>query len=188
MRGPGPVRSMKIVSEGVAVRRAYQKCVRSVSARSSNRQHQSADLQALYRSPLTDSSRRPPPYHALRTATGRNPRQRFRLVSALFRLGAFATGCHWLRPLGSINAPSSSRRSVMRRRIWEHSAPDRTRDHLPRREGVELACAAAAVPRGDPHPPSFRRAAACAGACSPACPVARSSRRCHRFVVRRLPV
>ena len=62
-------------------------------------------------------------YHALRTATGRNPRQRFWLVSALFRLGAFATGCHWLRPLGSIIAPSSSRRSVVRRRIWEHSSP-----------------------------------------------------------------
>ncbi|SRR6266511_2401590 len=33
-----------------------------------------------YLSPLPDSNRRPPPYHALRSATGRNPRQRFRLV------------------------------------------------------------------------------------------------------------
>src|SRR5205823_459243 len=32
-------------------------------------------------SPLTDSNRRPPPYHALLSATGRNPRQRFWLVS-----------------------------------------------------------------------------------------------------------
>src|SRR6266545_767936 len=34
-------------------------------------------LQALYRSPLTDSNRRPPPYHGIPAATGRNPRQRF---------------------------------------------------------------------------------------------------------------
>jgi hypothetical protein len=32
-------------------------------------------------------------------------------------LAAFATGCHWLRPLGSINAPSPSPESRMRRRI-----------------------------------------------------------------------
>src|SRR6266545_3941368 len=37
-------------------------------------------------------------------ATGGNG---FWLVSAVFRLGAFAAGCHWLRPRGSINAPSS---------------------------------------------------------------------------------
>src|SRR5215216_1289335 len=34
----------------------------------------------LLESPLTDSNRRPPPYHALRSATGGNPRQRFWLV------------------------------------------------------------------------------------------------------------
>ena len=50
-------------SPGVAVRRAYRRCVRNVSACSTSRQQQSADLQALYRSPLTDSNRRPPPYH-----------------------------------------------------------------------------------------------------------------------------
>jgi hypothetical protein len=31
--------------------------------------------------------------------------QRFWLASAVFGACAFATGCHWLRPLGSINAP-----------------------------------------------------------------------------------
>ena len=47
----------------VAVRRAYRRCVRNVSACSRYRQQQSADLQALQISPLTDSNRRPPPYH-----------------------------------------------------------------------------------------------------------------------------
>ena len=61
---------------------------------------------ASLQSPLTDSNRRPPPYHALRSATGRNPRQRFWLVSAVCRTFSVATGCHRLRPLGSINAPS----------------------------------------------------------------------------------
>ncbi len=45
-------------------------------------------------------------YDPLLPATGGNPRQRFGLVSAVFALGGFATGCHWLRALGSINAPS----------------------------------------------------------------------------------
>jgi hypothetical protein len=51
----------------------------------------------LARAPLTDSNRRPPPYHALRTATGRNRWQRFWLDSAGFGAVSFATGCHWLR-------------------------------------------------------------------------------------------
>jgi hypothetical protein len=50
-------------SQDVAMRRAYRRCVRNVSACLTNRQQQSAHLQALYRSPLTDSNRRPPPYH-----------------------------------------------------------------------------------------------------------------------------
>ena len=53
-------------------------------------------------SPLTDSNRRPPPYHA----GHRNPRQRFCLISAVFGVALFATRCHRLRPLCSINAPS----------------------------------------------------------------------------------
>src|SRR5262249_15227340 len=35
-------------------------------------------------SPLTDSNRRPPPYHQSSAATGRNPRQRFSLDSGGF--------------------------------------------------------------------------------------------------------
>jgi hypothetical protein len=50
-------------SRDAAVRRAYRRCVRNVSACSTNRQHDNADLQALHASPLTDSNRRPPPYH-----------------------------------------------------------------------------------------------------------------------------
>ena len=34
-----------------------------------------------------------------------------------FRGLSLAAGCHWLHPLGSINAPSSGRESLMRRRI-----------------------------------------------------------------------
>src|SRR5687768_5068342 len=45
-------------------------------------------------SPLTDSNRRPPPYHALRSATDRNPWQRFWLAPAVF--GGVRI-CHRLR-------------------------------------------------------------------------------------------
>src|SRR2546430_7550007 len=60
----------------------------------------------LLQSPLTDSNRRPPPYHALQTATGRSRRQRFWLVSAVLEPVRFATVCHRLQPRGSIKAPS----------------------------------------------------------------------------------
>jgi hypothetical protein len=59
-----------------------------------------------YLSPLPDSNRGPPPYHALQTASGRNPRQQFWLVFAASAPIRFATGCHWLQPWGSIRAPS----------------------------------------------------------------------------------
>jgi hypothetical protein len=61
----------------------------------------------LLQSPLTDSNGRPPPYHALRAATGRNPGQRFWRVFAASVLRLLAAGCHRLQPLGSIKAPSS---------------------------------------------------------------------------------
>src|SRR5439155_6202630 len=38
-------------------------------------------------------------------ATGRNRRQRFSLVSAVFGAGRFAADCHRLQPRGSIKAP-----------------------------------------------------------------------------------
>src|ERR671937_80420 len=58
-------------------------------------------------SPLADSNRRPPPYHALQTATGGNRRQRFWLVFAVSAAIRFATDCHRLQPRGSIKAPSN---------------------------------------------------------------------------------
>jgi hypothetical protein len=68
-------------------------------------------LRRKVQSPLTDSNRRPPPYHAVFAAIGRNPRQRFSHVRAVFALPAFATGCHRLRPLCSNSAPRSRVRS-----------------------------------------------------------------------------
>src|SRR5919198_2147551 len=55
--------------------------------------------------PFGGLERRPPPYHALRSATSGNPQQRFWLVRAVFAGLPFATGCHGLRPLCSTNAP-----------------------------------------------------------------------------------
>jgi hypothetical protein len=91
-----------------AVRRAYRRCVRNVSARSTDRQQQSADLQALYRSPLTDSNRRPPPYHAIPTATAGSRWQRFGASSSDFSACCEVNLCHRLRPLCSIPVPSQS--------------------------------------------------------------------------------
>src|SRR6266545_7050192 len=59
----------------------------------------------LLQSPLTDSNRRPPPYHGTSHATGGNQRQRFSVIFAVSGAGAFAAVCHWLRPRGSIKAP-----------------------------------------------------------------------------------
>jgi hypothetical protein len=56
---------------------------------------------AASRSPLTDSNRRPPPYHLTPAATSRNLRQQIWLVSAVSAAGRFAANCHWLRLLGS---------------------------------------------------------------------------------------
>jgi hypothetical protein len=64
-------------------------------------------------SPLPDSNRRPPPYHFTTQATTSNPRQRIWLVSAVSASEQSATDCHWLRLLGSINAPSLRRESLM---------------------------------------------------------------------------
>ena len=59
------------------------------------------------------------PYHALRTATSGNPRQRFWLVRAVFAAIPFATGCHRLRPLCSIGAPRFGR-NPWRRSVWRY--------------------------------------------------------------------
>jgi hypothetical protein len=64
-------------------------------------------LRGFCRSPLTDSNRRPPPYHGTSQATGGNQSQRIWLVFAVLRPGRFAADCHGLHPRGSIRAPSS---------------------------------------------------------------------------------
>jgi hypothetical protein len=55
------------------------------------------------------ATRCPPPYHGISAPTGRNPRQPFWLDVPVFDAAAFATGCHRLRPLGSMNASSRGR-------------------------------------------------------------------------------
>lgn len=62
-------------------------------------------LREFCESPLTDSNCRPPPYHRL--SNGSQPRATvFLAVCALSAAVPFATDCHRLQPLGSINATS----------------------------------------------------------------------------------
>src|SRR5205823_5061290 len=67
---------------------------------------QSGTLQGVSRSPLTDSNRRPPPYHGSSEATGGSRWQRIWLAFAVHGSSRFAGGCHRLQPPGSIKAPS----------------------------------------------------------------------------------
>ena len=98
-----------------------------------------------FRSPLTDSNRRPPPYHALSAAAGSS---RKRLFAGTIRCGietGFASGCHRLRPLVSTSAPSSGGR-----RLREPQVPRSPRcrdavgwprrDSCGRRRGVSRDC------------------------------------------------
>jgi hypothetical protein len=93
-------------------------------------------------SPLTDSNHRPPPYHFGVSATGGNRRQRFWLDSAVSGVFRFATGCHWLRPLGSINAPYSPRRSVWTA-VRIVAEPEALAEAIGRRYGPSVIFAAA---------------------------------------------
>ena len=72
----------------------YPRCTRVLRDQATR----NADLQGFWRSPLTDSNRRPPPYHADPEATGRNPRQRFLACFGRFR-GALI--CHGLPPVAT---------------------------------------------------------------------------------------
>jgi hypothetical protein len=78
-------------------------------------------------------------------ATGRNPRQRFSPISAVFGAAPFATTCHRLRPLGSINAPYASRNP------WLEAASHRLCEGSwlvgldSRAMGAELECLSACV-------------------------------------------
>jgi hypothetical protein len=64
--------------------------------------------QGRNRSPLTDSNRRPPPYHAIQAAAGGSRRQRFPVSSSHFGASGGPNLCHPLRPLCSITVPSQS--------------------------------------------------------------------------------
>src|SRR5512132_2441459 len=76
----------------------------------------SCRVAAVLQSPLPDSNRRPPPYHVPHDATGGSWWQRIWLRKAVLRRRAFATGCCWLRPLGSISAPAN--RLIAARSCW----------------------------------------------------------------------
>src|SRR5437773_4799756 len=69
---------------------------------------ETAAEQAQNGSPLTDSNRRPPPYHAIKTATGGSQWKRFRASSGQFPVFVEPNLCHRLRPLCSITVPSQS--------------------------------------------------------------------------------
>ena len=77
--------------------------------------------------PLTDSNGRPPPYHLTPAATSCNPRQQIWLVPAVSTAGRFAGACHWLRLLGSINAPPSRREIPDTKRGSAGTAPPHQR-------------------------------------------------------------
>jgi hypothetical protein len=64
----------------------------------------------LLQSPLTDSNRRPPPYHGTSQATGGSRWQRIWPVFAVCGPERFAADCRRLQPRGSIKAPSAARR------------------------------------------------------------------------------
>jgi len=64
---------------------------------------------------------RRPAYHLTLTATGGSRWQRISLVSAVSALGRFAADCRWLRPRGSIKAPSAL--VWQRRRAGRASSP-----------------------------------------------------------------
>jgi hypothetical protein len=97
-------------SRDVAVRREYQKCTRVCTRALLIKTTRNAYLQALCESPLTDSNRRPPPYHGTSHATGCNPRQRFWLVLLFLRsvdLPLISASCNHgapqrLHPVGAL--------------------------------------------------------------------------------------
>src|SRR5439155_6889988 len=63
-------------------------------------------LRGFRKSPLPDSNRRPPPYHAIQRAAGGSRWQRFGVSSSHFRPFRELNLCPRLRPLCSITVPS----------------------------------------------------------------------------------
>src|SRR6266550_7334869 len=79
----------------------------------------------MKQSPLTDSNRRPPPYHPGPPASGCNYRRLVARNRGAFEAAVFAVICGGLRPLYYTNAPY---RPALVVEI----------DHFPRKEGVEM--------------------------------------------------
>jgi hypothetical protein len=101
-RETSPVPASARQSENVPV--SYPRGFEILPSQTTLRTH----LQGFYRSPLTDSNRRPPPYHAIQTATGGSQWQRFGARSSHFRPFGEPNVCQRLRPLCSITVPSQS--------------------------------------------------------------------------------
>jgi hypothetical protein len=144
--------STSLVKRCVGRRRGTSQCVPrtkmcpNLSVCSYDRQHQSADLQAFQVSPLTDSNRRPPPYHAARVFADLSPFRRLR----------FATDCDQLQPRGSMRAPSDNRqnglvrgrRSCLERLRWRRLRTIGARhatDRMIARDTPVVACRRRAV-------------------------------------------
>src|SRR5919201_1454017 len=64
----------------------------------SARRSKAPGMRGFCESPLTDSNRQPPPYHGGSFANGYNQYQTIASSCAVCGAGAFANGCHRLRP------------------------------------------------------------------------------------------
>ena len=86
----------------------------------------------LFESPLTDSNRRPPPYHG----NGSQPTATVLACSAASATSRFADDCHRLQPRGSIKAPSADLRSNLRHSAQGVFPTDRRDELVPVHRGM----------------------------------------------------
>src|SRR5437764_11630064 len=94
---------------------------------------QKAPIAGPLQSPLTDSNRRPPPYHGTSHATSGSRWQRISLVFAVSRGDRFASNCRRLQPRGSTKAPSSARGHGRERKVASREARAHTRAPVARK-------------------------------------------------------
>ena len=109
--GTGSSRSLRAWSSCATALSSHRhssasRCGGGPPARSRNDNHAAFSLVSACVGPPAGVEPATPSLPALVAATGRNPRQRFALVSVLFGPAALATACHRLQPRGSIKAPS----------------------------------------------------------------------------------
>jgi hypothetical protein len=105
--------SLKVPSPGCGRRifanKSLQNSIYATPSYSSSRPRLTGDRRDRFAgisSPLPDSNRRPPPYHAIRTATSRGQRQEIRVVQAGSRLEKRPNHCAPLPPRFSKFFPS----------------------------------------------------------------------------------